>query len=163
MLSPWTRRANSFVARCTSERSTEIIPSMFSSARMGDPAATRPIKGTATVEGGGAPFLVLAVPTSSKPLHLFGFLRTQPFRARAFTCSWTALGDLKENSCWISKIVGGKPDCSIWVLMNSKTSSWRFVNLTTFVEVGKGALHACHLVYCNFVQVSSKKSNSPRG
>ena len=94
MLSPRTRSRKSALGRNVSG-GTSKVSSMFSTARMGSPAATRPTMGSPVS------------PTRRMPRDVPGTISMCPLRRSAFKCSSAALGDLKRSSLAMSARVGG--------------------------------------------------------
>ena len=108
--------------------------STCSCARIGSPAATRPIK--------GRPVWWSAI---RMPRLAPGIISMAPFLARAFKCSSAAFGLLKPNSLAISARVGGNPESSIADLIRSKTCCWRAVSLIIMS-------YLFLYTYCDYIQ-----------
>ena len=80
-----------------------IVLSIFSSAKVGEPAATNPITGYSLPLFITALFLI-EIPREA-PLSIV----IKSFFSKALRCVSAELGDLNPNSLQISALVGGKP------------------------------------------------------
>ena len=107
---------------------------------MGEPAATRPISGSASCArpGSGSENWLLrdslsersASPLSRMPREVPLTSSMTPLRASACRCSSAALADLKPSSAAISARVGGAPVRAMALWIKSRICCWRAVSLT---------------------------------
>ena len=113
---------------------------MFSSARMGRPAATRPIS--------GRPIWSRSESLSWMPRDAPGRSSSTPLRCRARRCSSAALADRNPRASAISARVGGKPCSTRLSWMNLSTWRWRGVRSSTMEPPGP----VCMYSYCAYIQ-----------
>src|ERR1700722_7307603 len=126
---------------------------MFSSARMGRPAATRPMS--------GRPNCSRMVSFSWMPREVPGTRAITPLRARARRCSSAALAERNPSSRAISARVGGMPVSEMQVWIRRRISVWRGVRSDMSVPV---YLYR----YCDYIQIDpgrkpdENRPNHPR-
>jgi hypothetical protein len=88
---------------------------MFSSARIGAPAATCPTTGSP-----GPRIALRALPTSiSIARGLVGSRRSSPIFSRLARCAWTVEEECRPTALPISRTVGGYPYLDAYLEMNS--------------------------------------------
>src|SRR3954469_23152353 len=99
---------------------------MFSSARIGEPAATCPTSGSPL--GVTASLTASAARSSSSIARGFeGSRRSRPTFSRLARCACTVDDEARPTALPMSRTVGGYPYFAEYFLMKSKISCWRFV------------------------------------
>src|SRR3954453_20318189 len=119
---------------------TSTYSSMFSSARIGWPAATAPTSGRPvgrtsdrTLPTASSTVLATAVDalsSSSSARGLDGARRSRPSFSRLARCACTVEEEASPTALPVSRTVGGYPCLAEYRLMKSKISCWRLVRST---------------------------------
>src|SRR3954453_3836905 len=119
---------------------TSTYSSMFSSARIGWPAATAPTSGRPvgrtsdrTLSTASSTVLATAVDalsSSSSARGLDGSRRSRPSFSRLARCACTVDDEARPTALPMSRTVGGYPCLAEYRLMKSKISCWRLVRST---------------------------------
>src|SRR3982751_4054794 len=118
---------------------------MFSSARIGEPAATWPTSGSPP--GVTTSFTASAARSSSSIARGFdGSRRSRPTFSRLARCACTVDDEARPIALPMSRTVGGYPYFAEYFLMKSNISCWRFVrslpmSMRLLARVGRWVEH----------------------